>query len=303
MSDQLTSRRAPSAYALALVVLLTAAGMLLRWWGPINPSIHVGMSNDGNAVTGYGGEVLQTDWQVNGTANVTLNISNGSHSAVTIGEVRAVPTPDTIGLPMPSLDVHEHPKRLSPTDSVDIDVTVVAAPACAAWLAQERDDWQTPRPGEAHVRPWRTFSLVTDLRTTSGRIKTVGRNIRLGDVCPTQAFLPPPGKQPADPTAAKHAVTVAFWSAYDTRNALKERGAFIDDVTGIPRLLPGGIRSQVHDVVFTSPTSASVVYDVYFNGVILSGDQLGHARLVDGTWKVTRGTVCRDVKLANQRCD
>ena len=186
---------------------------------------------------------------------------------------------------------------------MNIDVKVVAAPTCAAWVAQHLDDWETPRSGEAYVRRTRTFSLVTDLRTTSGRTKTVGRNILLSDVCPTQAFLPPPGKQPAAPTAAKHAVTVAFWSAYDTRNSLEVRGKSIDDVTGIPRLLPGGVRSQVHEVVFTSPTAASVVYDVYFNGTILSGNQLGHAHLVDGTWKVTRATVCRDVQLAYQKCE
>ena len=62
-------------------------------------------------------------------------------------------------------------------------------------------------------------------------------------------------------------MTIAYWTAYDSRSSAEAKEASIDDVSGIPMGLPGGIRSQVHDIVFTSPTSATLVYDIYLDGL------------------------------------
>lgn len=294
MSERKASRRAPSLYALALVVVLTASGVLLRWWGPINPSIGFGMTYDHGSIGGYGSGSFQPVWHVDGTAPLTLNLANRSHSPVTVERLRTVRLPGSLDLPLPSVHMRAGSTHLASRGSLGLDVTLVAAKGCETWSAN--------RPDDGRINLASSFSIVADLRTSSGRIKTVGRNLQLNDICPTSGFLPTAGAQPKVPAAAKHAVTVAFWTAYDSRSSLEAKATSIDDVSGIPTGLPGGTRSQVHDIVFTSATSAAVVYDIYLDGSPVVTDQLGHARLVDGTWRVTRETICTDVGLANKHC-
>lgn len=295
MSEQPIRRLTPVHYALALVVALTAVGVILRWWGPMNPAIRASVAVEDRSSSGAGNSSTDVGWGVDGTAQATMHLSNGSHSAVTVARLRAIRIPDSPDLPLPAVQVDDRWNRLEPNKSLDIDATLVAAGGCTDWVQRQPDDGRTIEAG--------SFLLVADLHTTSGRIMTVGRNIQLHNICPTTTFLPSSGVQPQDVAAAQHAVTVAFWTVYDSRNSLEERASLIDDVTGIPSIgVPPGIRSQVHDIVFTSPTAATVIYDIYSDGNPVATDQLGHARFVDRSWTVTRTTVCDDLESAAVHC-
>jgi hypothetical protein len=252
------------------------------------------LSSDVGSTSGFGTGQPEPAWKVDGTAHLTVKLANGSHSSVTLEAVRTAGRPGFADLPLPSVKRVRLPPTIGPRDSVSIDVTLIASKGCR--------DWAPGQSKRAREREPRLFSVVADLRTTSGRSKTVSGSIPLGGICPTIEYLPPPGLQPSEPAAARRAVSVAYWTAYDSRSSVKAKADSIDDVSGIPTGLPGGVRSQVHDIVFTSPTSATIVYDIYLDGTPMASDRLGTARLVDGSWRVSRTTICADVELAYVHC-
>ncbi len=125
--------------------------------------------------------------------------------------------------------------------------------------------------------------------------------------------LPAPGEQPADAAAARTAIEKAFSVAYD--GGISDSAAKIAAVEDGEAVLPvleagsnGAFAEQVKsasakvlEVVFTSPTEAAVRYDIVtstsrFNGLI------GGAVSVNGSWKVARSTMCKDISLAGVSC-
>ena len=54
----------------------------------------------------------------------------------------------------------------------------------------------------------------------------------------------------------------------------------------------------VKDVTFTSPTEATVTYDLMINGQAVLAGSTGKAVKVDGTWKVSQLTFCTLTALA-----
>lgn len=123
--------------------------------------------------------------------------------------------------------------------------------------------------------------------------------------CAVPTDLPAPGpEQPADPAAAEAAV-LAVWDATFGRPAevtVEEQLAAVTDTRGVRPALQKvreGVSPQVlsettiaiDDLVFTRPDQVFVHYTV----VIATGtyaDLYGELVLVDGTWKVSRQTVC-----------
>ena len=63
------------------------------------------------------------------------------------------------------------------------------------------------------------------------------------------------------------------------------------------------LHSVVHQVVFTSPTRAAVLFDLITPSGYSSHDVIGHAVLVDGRWLVTIDTTCDQVSVAEVECD
>lgn len=129
--------------------------------------------------------------------------------------------------------------------------------------------------------------------------------------------LPEPGPQPADVAAAKQAVVDAFNRVYDFSTPAADRAAYVDDPSDLDvamrSVLNGGFADAVKaakwhlgDLVFTSPTTAVVTYDITIPPG--SGEQslvtgrFGEARFVDGRWKVTRNTLCSDLGMAGGSC-
>jgi hypothetical protein len=131
---------------------------------------------------------------------------------------------------------------------------------------------------------------------------------------PPPPTLPAPGEQPADPGAARAAVTDAFTTAYaggvgsdDAKRAAVQDGDALAETMDAAR--SGGFAQQVKDahavvteVVFTSPTEAAVRYDIKIENYTNFDGRIGKAVLVDGRWKVARVTVCADLSLAGVTC-
>jgi hypothetical protein len=127
--------------------------------------------------------------------------------------------------------------------------------------------------------------------------------------------LPPPGaEQPADPAAARAEIERLFGVRFADRTD-EERLANLDDPTGMrevyEQLRTGPYAEQVlgsrpvfQDLVFLSATRAAVQYMTEIPGYPPEGvgRQFGEAVFVDGRWKLTRESVCRDVQLAGVSC-
>jgi hypothetical protein len=123
--------------------------------------------------------------------------------------------------------------------------------------------------------------------------------------------LPEPGEQPADPAAARDEIATAFAKSFDgsvspEESTLYEEGPGVspDEVAKSPYAAQAGhTTATVTDVVFTSPTTASVSYDISIdNWPNQFPGQTGTALLIDGRWKVAQATVCAAAAIGGLRC-
>jgi hypothetical protein len=129
---------------------------------------------------------------------------------------------------------------------------------------------------------------------------------------PAPPALPPAGEQPDDVEAARAEVEAVFRQAFGGDD-VEATSAVVDDPTGLdelretlrdryPEMLGGRVGYEIGEIVFTSPTTAAY----YFRPVIADyaelPRQIGGARLVDGTWMVTRDTVCSMFRLGGVSC-
>ena len=134
------------------------------------------------------------------------------------------------------------------------------------------------------------------------------------DACVAPSSLPAPGaEQPADVAAATRAVTDAFNVAHSNAQPDDARTAVIDDPTGLPEIWAqnrqGPYKDQIaasvitlDEVVFASETKAYFRYHWDTPGYSSYGPRFGEAVLVDGTWKVTRASMCQDITLTGVSC-
>jgi hypothetical protein len=130
----------------------------------------------------------------------------------------------------------------------------------------------------------------------------------LGTDCMPPQQLPPPGpEQPADPAAARQAVTNAFNVAHDNKQPDDVRMAAIDQPAGFPeiwkQLREGPYKEQIRVAVITIDDLVYVQYhwDVPGYGTGLSG-RFGEVVYDNGAWKMTRASMCADISLAGVKC-
>jgi hypothetical protein len=126
---------------------------------------------------------------------------------------------------------------------------------------------------------------------------------------PAPPSLPSAGEQPADATAALGEVEAAFRHAFGP----DPDDGVIDDPTGLeelrvtlrekyPEMLGGRISYEISDIVFTSPTSAAFYFRPVITDYAQLPQQIGGARVVDGSWKITRDTACSMFRLGGVTC-
>lgn len=143
-----------------------------------------------------------------------------------------------------------------------------------------------------------------------------------GECEPAPTPLPAAGESPTDPIAAEAAVRVALTTAFDGSLPVDDRAAAFADPTLAPAIIAevsaaypdASTRgmARVTELVFTSPTTASIRWDVML-GMPAEGDSMGEGSvynsligevvLVDGSWRVTSETACSAArKLAPEAC-
>ena len=129
---------------------------------------------------------------------------------------------------------------------------------------------------------------------------------------PPPPALPEAGEQPADPAAAEAEIAAAMTALYDSSVLLDEDVVHLDDPTGVAQardaVAEGSYSNEattsvavVEELVFTSPTEAWFRYRIDTDGVGLA-NRYGIAVQVDGTWKITRSTLCQDLAMAGGDC-
>ncbi len=127
------------------------------------------------------------------------------------------------------------------------------------------------------------------------------------------AVLPAPGVQPANPSEARARVIDAFTTAYKGDTSGSARAGAVDNNAGIAALLDKVAHGQYADpvkvsrvrvtqVVFTSPTEATALFDILLGSQVDFANRVGQAIAVNGTWKVTRSTICSDLARASAPC-
>ena len=123
---------------------------------------------------------------------------------------------------------------------------------------------------------------------------------------PFAVRLPPPGEQPADPAAAQAAIDEVMRTLYgapagpdvlalvDDPFAMRETFERIGEVDiGVEW---ADVAVDIEELVFLSPVEAAFEYTLRVPGGDEHDELFGRARLVDGTWRVGRGTICRDLQ-------
>ncbi len=302
----------PSTVAFLVVLLVGASGFVLRRAGVINPAISTSVSGQG--VVEYqgadGADLYGADGAVGDAVTadprvrvVYVSISNHSRSTVTVTGAHVVRPSDGRGddasdAPLPVLTrVDGRGLRIAPGDTTTVTATLTVS-AC-------RDEVFPTSAGR--------YAIGVDLRTAWGRTKTVATEHPLTVADPSCKALVAHPDDPPDAQGARTAILRAFTVAYDATQPATARAAAIDDTTGLDQALAdastSGFATQIRTVQvrvraigFVAPDRARVVYDLIVDGSPMFGARTGAARLVDGTWRVTRATLCADLALADVTC-
>ena len=113
-----------------------------------------------------------------------------------------------------------------------------------------------------------------------------------------------PASAPASGNAAATAAITANWEKFfnastptSERVALLQNGsAFAGAINGLSHLV-SGLGATVTSVTVTSPTSATVKYNLTASGSTLLSGETGTAVYENGTWKVGDASLCALLKL------
>jgi hypothetical protein len=124
---------------------------------------------------------------------------------------------------------------------------------------------------------------------------------------PFAVELPPPGEQPSDPAAARAAIDAAMTTLYgagddvdvlalvDDPFAMRETFDRLADSVAEPDW--SDVAVVIEELVFLSPVEAAFEYTLTAaDAAVTRDEQFGRARLVDGAWRIGRGTICHDLQ-------
>jgi hypothetical protein len=122
---------------------------------------------------------------------------------------------------------------------------------------------------------------------------------------PFAVHLPPPGEQPPDPDAARADIVAAVDALYGADETVDVL-ALVDDPFAMretfEQMREIGAADfeqaavEIEELVFLSPVEAAFEYTLDVGDGLVRDEQFGRARLVDGTWRIGRGTICRDLQ-------
>jgi hypothetical protein len=131
---------------------------------------------------------------------------------------------------------------------------------------------------------------------------------------PAPPLLPPAGaEQPDDPAAARQAITDAYQTVFAHGSDPATNAQYIEDPDSIQQAaettksnFPQAVDTvtvNVGDIVFTSKTEAALYFELNYQGGAEFGQQVGHAKLIDGTWKIAHDTMCMVLGWGGGQCE
>ncbi|MFJ9691161.1 hypothetical protein [Kitasatospora sp. NPDC101183] len=105
---------------------------------------------------------------------------------------------------------------------------------------------------------------------------------------------------PSDPAAAKAEITTNWQKFFDPATPIPDKAKLLQ---GGDLLLPvlqgfaqdprvGQVQATVTDVAFTDAADAKVTYSLSLQGTVVEPSASGRSVLENGTWKVSRSTLC-----------
>ncbi|MFD8750368.1 hypothetical protein ACFV0O_05205 [Kitasatospora sp. NPDC059577] len=114
------------------------------------------------------------------------------------------------------------------------------------------------------------------------------------------AAASPTGSAPADAAAAKTEITTNWEKFFDPATPIPDKAVLLQ---GGDQLLPvlqgfsqdprvGQVQAKVTDVSFADSSHATVTYSLSLQGTVVEPSASGQAVLENGTWKVSRSTLC-----------
>ncbi|MFR9799970.1 hypothetical protein ACL02U_29355 [Streptomyces sp. MS06] len=111
---------------------------------------------------------------------------------------------------------------------------------------------------------------------------------------------------PADLAAAEQQVKKDWQTFFDPASSLQQKQDVLENGDRMAPVLQafsgdqrgGQVQANVTAVEFTSPTQATVTYDLTLNGATALPNASGTAVLQDGTWKVSASTLCALVAMS-----
>lgn len=126
--------------------------------------------------------------------------------------------------------------------------------------------------------------------------------------------LPDPGEQPADPDAARAAISERFDLLFTREVARDDKpDDLLDDWTGVAEAISavdegdfatsaGSAKHQIDELVFTGPTSAWFRYSIDTDAGFF-GERYGTAERIGDVWQFPRALICQDLSLAGGGCE
>jgi hypothetical protein len=117
---------------------------------------------------------------------------------------------------------------------------------------------------------------------------------------PPPPTLPPAGaEQPDDVAAATGAVRSAYETVFSANPDPTVNAGLIEDEENLKPIQddlkaknPGSAIVTVGEIRFLSKTEAALLFDLTYQGAKIRDTQVGYATFIDGTWKISRDTMC-----------
>jgi hypothetical protein len=193
-------------------------------------------------------------------------------------------------------------------------------------VANVRGTW--PDGAVDEMPPVNGWALVAHAGSTSPSaveaILNDGSSVPIGDVAvyPQQCQAPPPAPpdlpaagadQPADADSARAAITNAYQTVFTHGSDPETNAQYMEDAENIQPVAAkvkgnyseatSTITVDIGEIRFQSPTEAALYFELKYTGGALFGKQIGYATLIDGTWKISRDTLCMVFSWGGGQCD
>jgi hypothetical protein len=131
---------------------------------------------------------------------------------------------------------------------------------------------------------------------------------------PPPPELPPAGtEQPDDVAAATQGVRDAYESVFTHGSDPEHNATLMEDPDTVQAALgttkanfpeaADSVTIEVGEIRFLSQTEAALFFELKYTGGALFGKQIGYAKLIDGTWKISRDTLCMVAGWGGGQCD